>query len=375
MLNRRILFSFFKIFLLVSIVSCASERSSRDTTPLEMRYASFIKMEETDSFACATIIDPWHPERTKATYVLVPKNKPLPINLPQGILIRTPIARATLTSSVHVALLFDLHSERSMVGVTDTAYIISKKVKNYLSSHRDVANMGSSMSPDVERIKAAKVEAVFVSPFDNADYGALGHCGIPLIECADYMETSPLGRAEWMRFYGRLFGQAESADSLFESVEKNYLAIKERAAKMGGKRPTVVCDLRTGATWYQPGGESTMGRFISDAGGDYLWADRKESGSIPLNVENVLMRAKKADVWLVKYGQSADMTYGQMEKDCPIYAQFKAWKNRHIWACNTLKSPFYEEVPFHPDLLLSNLVNIFHPKAKVVQVPYYQPMK
>lgn len=371
----KVFFFVVNVFILFVFASCFNSSSTDGVTSTGMCYASFIKMEETDSFTRVSVTDPWHPERTKATYVLVSKNKPLPTNLPQGTLIRVPVERAVLTSSVHMALLFDLHAEHSMVGVTDTAYVVSNRVRDYWASHKEVINMGSSMSPDVERIKAARAEVLLVSPFENADFGALGHSGIPLIECADYMETSPLGRAEWMRFYGRLFGQAERSDSLFESVEKNYLAIKERVQKIGGKRPSVVCDLRVGGLWYQPGGNSTMGRFIKDAGGDYLWAERKESGSIPMNVESVLVRAKNADIWLVKYGQSVDMTYSQMKNDSPLYTQLQAWKNRQVWACNTMKKAFYEEVPFHPDLLLKNLENIFHPTEKTPCGQYYIPMK
>lgn len=375
MLKKVFLFITFSIWLWMGLSSCVSEHKASEDEVIDVHYASLLKMEQADSFTCVKVIDPWNTKRVKATYVLVPKSIGLPSNLPQGIVIRTPIGRATLTSSVHMSLMFDLHTESSMTGVTDTAYVISKKVKDYIVSHKEVLNMGSSMQPDVERIKSSHTEAVFVSPFENADYGPLGHCDIPLIECADYMETSPLGRAEWMRFYGRLFDKGEYADSLFESVEKRYLSIKEKVDKIKGVRPTVMCDLRTGGTWYQPGGESTMGRFISDAGGRYLWAERKESGSIPLSVENVLMQGRNADVWLVKYGQSSDMTYAQMKNDYPPYTQFKAWKEHHIWACNTMKSAFYEEVPFHPDLLLNNLVNIFHPEASSIKNEYYQPMK
>ena len=128
-----------------------------------------------------------------------------------------------------MSLMLDLGAESYIVGVTDTAYVISRKVKNYLRQHKNIRNMGTSMSPNLELMKYAQCDAVFVSPFENADYSAFKKSKFTLVQCADYMETSPLGRAEWMRFYGRLFDKAAYADSLFDCVEKNYLSLKEMA--------------------------------------------------------------------------------------------------------------------------------------------------
>jgi len=210
-------------------------------------------------------------------------------------------------------------------------------------------------------LRASRPDAVFVSPFENAGHGNLERLGVPLIECADYMETSPLGRAEWMRFFGRLAGKGAEADSLFNKVEETYNSLKKKVTQCKTPCPAVMCDLLTAATWYQPGGNSTMGRLIADAGGKYLWAERKESGSLPLNLESVYARAREADYWLIKYGQAVPLTYSQMVADCPQYRRFRPWKVRHIFACNTSLVPFYEETPFHPERLLNNLASIFHP--------------
>lgn len=359
----------------LSLASCVSDRASNSNEILKMRYASLLTIEEADSFATVKVTDPWHKQRIMATYVLVPKSQKLPQNIPHGEVVRTPIERATITSAVHMSLMLDLGAESYIVGVTDTAYVISRKVRNYLRQHKNIRNMGTSMSPNLELMKYAQCDAVFVSPFENADYSAFKKSKFTLVQCADYMETSPLGRAEWMRFYGRLFDKAAYADSLFDCVEKNYLSLKEMAMNRRDKRPSVVCDLRTGNVWYQPGGNSTMGQFINDAGGQYLWADSKESGSLPLAIENVLMHGCKADIWLVKYGQAVDLTYKQMQQDYSPYTQMSAWKKHHIWACNTMKSAFYEEVPFHPERLLKNLINIFHPDKEISFDDYYVPMK
>lgn len=349
---------------------------SGEGQPVSLSHATLLGMAEADSFVVATVKNPWDTTRTLATYVMVPDSLPMPRHLPQGTVVRTPLRRAVVTSAVHLALLADLDALGGVGGVTDAGYIVSQRIRDYLQRHPNVADMGQSMQPNVERMRMNKVDAVLVSPFENAGHGALDNAGIPLIECADYMETSPLARAEWMRFYGRLFGVGQRADSLFAVVEQAYLACKKRVARgSSGSRPTVMSDLMQRGTWYQPSGRSTMGQFIADAGGRNLWADRTENGSVSLSFESVFQRAAKADVWLVKYGQQTDLSYAQMLRDMPQAAQFAPWQKHRVYACNTFSVPFYEEVPFHPERLLQNLADIFGGRTPQGSDVYYTPVK
>lgn len=358
------------------LASCAGRTADANQgEAIQVKYASLLRMEQSDSFTVVNISNPWNANHLLAQYVLVPQSQPLPHHLPQGTLVRTPLHRTAITSSVHAALLLELHAADAIAAMTDTSYIVADTLKTYLRQHtQQIRYAGQSMSPDLEQLRAAQTDAILVSPFENAGHGALDRLGIPLIECADYMETSPLGRAEWMKFYGMLFGQTERADSLFAEVEKAYNAIKVQAAKHAQK-PTVMCDLRMGNVWYQPGGNSTMGRLITDAGGKYLWADRQESGSLSLDFESVFARARQADVWIIKYGQPTDLTYAQMATDFQPYTQFDAWKARHIYACNTLRVPYFEETPFHPERILRNLSEIFLGKRPHSTPSYYTPLR
>ena len=200
-----------------------------------------------------------------------------------------------------------------------------------------------------------------LSPFENSGgYGRLGKLDIPIIECADYMETSSLGRAEWMRFYGLLFGKAAEADSLFARVEADYLRWAGKVADIEDK-PTVFADLKSGATWYVPGGRSTVGRTFADAGADYVFSDLKNSGSSPLSFETVYEKAKDADIWLIKYNMPEDKTYRDLKNDYAPYVGFRAFRERRVYGCNTGRVPYYEETPFHPEWLLEDLIKIFHP--------------
>lgn len=352
-----------------ALFSCTSGPQEQAGQPIQLDYATLLDMVESDSFTQVNIKDAWHKGQTMATYILVPRQQQLPQSMPKGTVIRTPIKRAVINSSVHAALLMDLDAGNCIAGLADTAYIVSKRIKALLQ--QGVKDVGNSMQPDLEKLHALKTDAIFVSPFENAGHGAIERLNVPIIECADYMETSPLARAEWMKFYGRLVGKEALADSLFATIAQNYNSLKEKTEGLSGKCPTVFCDTRIGGVWYQPGGASTTGIMIRDAGGDYLWKDNKESGSLALDLESVYAKAHDADIWIIKDGRQGDFSYEQLAADCPQYSKFRPWKERNIWICNTLKVPFFEEVPFKPDLLLQSLIAVFHPEIIKNSKPEY----
>lgn len=205
-------------------------------------------------------------------------------------------------------------------------------------------------------------DAILLSPFQNSNgYGRVGKLDIPIVECADYLETSALGRAEWMRFYGRLFGVPARADSLFAEVEGRYLRLKSRAT-FSSVSLSVLGDMMYGSVWHVSGGRSPMGRLYDDACGRYVFADVATSGSVPMAFEAVLERAREADVWLIKYNRDRDLTYADLKAEYAGYAEFEAFQERRVYGCNTARVNYYEETPFHPDYLLSDLIQILHPE-------------
>ncbi|WP_145958219.1 ABC transporter substrate-binding protein, partial [Prevotella sp. MGM2] len=186
-----------------------------------------------------------------------------------------------------------------------------------------------SMHPDLERITTATADALLVSPFQNAGNGNVSATGIPLIACADYMEPTPLGQAEWMKFYGLLFGCEARSDFLFTQVETAYDSLR-CAVSAVKERPRLMIDMKQGAAWYVPGGGSYLGQMYADAGADYIFSTRDESGAIPLSFESVYAAAREADVWLVKYGQAADLTYNKLAADFGPYSNFRPWRERRM---------------------------------------------
>ena len=189
------------------------------------------------------------------------------------------------------------------------------------------------------------------------------------------MEVSPLARAEWMRFYGLLFGCQKKADNLFAVIDRNYHALKRQAQK-AGKGRSVVVDKQVGSVWYVPGGRSTIGQMIKDAGGQYPWADDEHSGSLSLPFETVLEKASDAEVWLFRYDSDQAMTSEQLLAEKEGYSQFRAFQTGELYGCNVATSLFYEESPFRPDWLLSDFIQILHPDITNLPPPrYYHKVK
>lgn len=330
-----------------------------DTIPL--RYAENLTLVAYPEYTVATLRNPWDTLRTLHTYILVPAAEPLPAHLPQGTVVRTPLSKAVVYSSVHCGLVNNLGAFNSIGGICDLKYIKLPVVQEGVK-RGTIADCGDGMNPDMEKIIDLHPDAILLSPFENSGgYGRIEKLNIPIIECADYMETSALGRAEWMRFYGLLFGAAPKADSLFAEVVSCYKRL-QHCAMLSSVSLSVVSELKSGSAWYVPGGRSTMGRLFNDACGRYVFAEDKHSGSIPLAFETVFDKAGDADVWIIKYNRDRDMSYSDLKADYIGYTGFKAFKTRNIYGCNTAKVPFYEETPFRPDYLLADLIQILHPE-------------
>lgn len=337
----------------------ASALTTGDTIPL--RYAENLTLVAYPEYTVATLRNPWDTLKTLHTYILVPAAEPLPAHLPQGTVVRTPLSKAVIYSSVHCGLVNSLGAFNSIGGVCDLKYIKLPAIQEGVA-RGTIADCGDGMNPDMEKIIDLHPDAILLSPFENSGgYGRVEKLDIPILECADYMETSALGRAEWMRFYGLLFGAAPQADSLFAEVDSCYQRLKMRAA-LSPVSLSVLSELKSGSAWYVPGGRSTIGRLFSDACGRYVFADDKHSGSVPLAFETVFDKAGEADVWTIKYNRNRDMTYSDLKADYIGYTGFKAFKTRNIYGCNTANAPFYEETPFRPDYLLSDFIQILHPE-------------
>ena len=364
------------LFLAVLLSSCGGRQTASadggDTVPF--RYAQLLQLVRYDGYTVATIRHPWRQDAVLHRYVLVPAAAPVPEGFPEGTVIRTPLRRSVVFTTVHCSLLSMLHREASVAGVADLKYIKAPYVQEGVAAGR-IVDCGDGMSPVIEKIIDLHPDALLLSPFENSGgYGQLEEIDIPIVECAEYMEPSPLGRAEWVRFYGLLYGCEHEADSLFALVDSSYHALRHtvmpesRNPVMSESRhpdtapkTSVLVDKVTGSVWYVPGGRSTIGQMLSDAGARYPWASDDRSGSIALPFETVLERAGDCDVWLLRYSGQQPLTRQQLLSEHRGYNQFRSFREGRVYGCNVEQSMFYEDSPFRPDLLLSDFIKILHP--------------
>lgn len=380
--------------IVASLAACRGGQTSSVQTvgdTLTFKYATQLCVVRYDGYTVVTLKNPWKEGMTLHQYVLVPKDQESVPMIHGATVIRTPLSRSMIFSTVHCAMLIDFGKQDCIAGVADLKYIKIPWIQQQVKQGK-ISDVGDGLSPVIEKIIDQRPDALFLSPFENSGgYGKLEDIDIPIVECAEYMESTPLGRAEWLRFYGLLFGCEEKADSLFAVVDKNYnyligqWRVDRDDYQQGGNTlqqshhnsplPTVILDKITGSVWYVPGGKSTIGQMIQDAGGNYPWAADEHSGSVSLPFENVLEKAGEADVWLFRYSSDHAITYDELQSEHHGYSQFKAFRHQQVYGCNVEMSPFYEETPFRPDWLLNDFIRILHPEIEsLAPLRYYKKL-
>ncbi len=341
--------------------SASSDVEQGDT--LRLKYSRLLTIVRHEGYTTVDIDNPWNRGTTLHRYVLIGKDKDVSTKIQRNAtLVRIPLSQTVVFSEVHAALIGEMGQNGAIAGLADVMYYSDSDILENLKNGR-YTDVGLAANPDIERIIDLSPDALLVSPFENSGgYGKLEQMGVPLIECADYMECSPLARAEWIRFYGMLYGAESKADSLFAAVDSTYNALKACAAK-AANRPKVMIDKLTGATWYVPGGGSTMGQMLADAGMNYIFDGYStSSGSLPMAFETVLDHCTEADLWLFRHNSAGKMTYDALLSENAGYAHFRPFQRRKCFACNTITSGFFTQTPFHPERLLVNLISIAHPE-------------
>lgn len=414
-MNRKI-YIFGALLALLVLTACqggkttAGEAEEGDT--LKMKYAKLLTIvkhgekgtaslnndaEDAEyQYAEVNVANPWKAGTLLHRYILIPKGKEgdetvarLALQRTSGMgcttdTVRTPVERSAVFIAPHCQLMYELGCQQAIRGVCDLDYINIPDVKKRAASAgnvsaenaaagKSIVDCGSSMAPDIERIIALKPEAILLSPFENSGgYGKLDKLHVPIIEAADYMESSPLGRAEWMKFYGMLFkkdGNAPKtalaascepkADSLFAKIEKEYLKLKAEAAGYP-KGLSILTERKMGNVWYVPGGQSAIGILLKDANARYIFEDDEHSGSLAMSPEQILAKGKQVDVWAFKYFGGAPLSQTQLLQEYDGYKALAAFNRGNIYQVDTSTVPYFELTSFHPELLLREFIILAH---------------
>jgi len=357
------------VMTLAAITGCKGTRQVPFAEPVSvdtLEYAEGLKIAYFKDFTSVTLRDPWDTLKTRKVYILAPKatlasNPGLKDTLSKmGILIATPVERAVIYTSVHAAMAAQLGVLDKVCGVCEPEYITSNEVLERIKNQQ-IADLGQSTSPNVEKIIDLGCDVIIASPFENSGYGAAEKLGIPIVEAADYMENHPLGRTEWGKFYGLLFGCEAAAQEQFLATCSRYNSLKGICTEVT-ERPSVVLERKWGQTWGVPAAGSYVGTLHRDAGADYVFGDITSASSVHMTFEQVFDRGCDADFWLFKYSGGKPMTLDDLKGEYLPYSDFKAFKTQNIFACNTLVSTYYDDITLHPDRILADLICIYHPE-------------
>jgi len=366
----------FALILLLLFGSC-NQRKDRHQEQLlhpissidSVRFAKGFSIETYDDYTVVKIVNPWNTNKILRRFILIPKSGKLPENLPEGEVVRTPVSRTVSFGAVHCSFLAEIGAIETLAGVCESHFINNPAIREMVADGR-IVDVGTAANPDVEQLMMLQPEALLTAPLNEEAVGNMSIVGATIIEGLDYMEHTPLGRAEWLRFYALFFDKRALADSLFAHTVANYRAIQNQTAKQL-PRPTVFSETVYNGVWWMPGGNSYMAHLIYDAGGDYIFKDDRHTGSIGLSFETVLEKAAKCDFWLIKYNSPYDLTLEQLAAENPNYSLFDAFKKEKIYAVNTGKTSYYEDLPIHPDRILEDLAGLFHNFTKQSGTEYF----
>lgn len=360
----------FFLFAFFIFNSCKNEKPSPSSTAksegesIEISYAEGFSITDYGDYKIIEVTNPW-PEAGKVfRYALVRDKEHFISKETFDAVVQVPVQNLIVTSTTHIPSLDMLGETDKLIAFPNLSYISSENTRNRIAEGK-ITDIGNNESINTENVIDLQPDVMigFAVTGNNKTYETLQRAGVPIVFNGDWTEQNPLGKAEWIKFFGAFFDKIEEANALFSEIETEYNTIK-KLAETAENSPTVLSGALWKDIWYLPEGKSWGAQFIADANGSYLWADSKGTGSIALNVETVIEKAQQADFWI---GPGQFTSYQQLEDASKAYTQFDAFKNKKVSSFSSLKGEtggviYFELAPNRPDLVLKDLVKILHPE-------------
>lgn len=373
----------FYVFLMLCCISCQQKNKSTEDhleySELEIKYAKGFSIHQFETFTKVIVHSAWQGVDKDFIYILSDqKDTNLPEHLNYDALIQTPIQKLVATSTTHIPSLIRLNQLDKLVGFPNLDYISSKAARQLIDQQK-IQELGNNESINTEVLLALQPDVVFSFAIEgqNKSWGPIQNSGIPVVYNGDWLENNPLGKAEWIKFFGVFLGELDQSMQAFEEVESNYKTM-QNIAKNQNTKPTVISGAMHQDRWYLPYGNSWLAQFFEDAHADYIYKDTQGKGSIALAFETVFSEAKDAEFWV---SPGPFISYKQLLESNPHYAEFDAFqdKNMYTMASTTGETGgvlFYELGPNRPDLVLKDLVKLFHPHLfKNEKFTFFKPLK
>ncbi|MCH4822912.1 ABC transporter substrate-binding protein [Gramella lutea] len=371
-----------KIFLFLAIWGCKNASKEKPTISEKgkeviIENAKGLSITQFDGFSLVKVETPW-PESEKAfVYLLKEKGSEIPEGIEYDQSVEIPVDRIVVTSTTHIPALEALGQQKTLVGFPGLNYISSEKTRSLIEKDQ-ISELGKNENINTEVLIELSPDVVvgFAINASNKSFETIQKTGIPVVYNGDWTEQTPLGKAEWIKFFGALYGKQKKAEEIFKNIKSEYLSAKEMA-RSAANRPKVIGGSMFNDQWYMPFGNSWQAQFIKDANADYLYADTEGDGSLSLSFESVLEKAENAEFW-VSSGQFT--SYQDLFNKSEHYKRFKAVKNKNVYSVSVSKGStggvlFYELGPQRPDIILKDLISIFHPELlNDHETVFYKPL-
>lgn len=359
-------FHFLPIILLF-IYSCKDDQNKIEVSgslSTKITYAKGFEIENFNDHKVLKISNPWPGADKIYTYLLKKNDHTIEGEENYDGIVQIPVQNLVVTSTTHIPSLEMLGVENLLVGFPNLNYISSEKTRRLIENDK-IKELGKNEDINTEVLidLSPDVVVTFAVEGGNKTVSTIQKTGIPVIYNSDWTETHPLGKAEWVKFFGALVDKEKVADSIFSEIENSYNTAKALAAQAMNK-PTVLSGAMYKDIWYLPQGDSWAARFIEDANGEYLWKESKGTGSHSLNLETVLDKGKEAQYWI---GPGQFTSFEQMNEMHTVYSEFEAFQQKRIYSYTTIKGAtggvlYYELAPNRPDIVLKDIIKILHPQ-------------
>lgn len=344
-----------------------------------LTYTEGFTVEYHNHYKVVTVNTPWQGATEPLRYALVQCGAPAPEGFQPAEIIEVPVMRFVSMSTTYLPVLDQLNLLDRVVGLEDILYVSSENVLARAEAGQ-FQYIGAGANVNVEQALDLDPDLIMTYAVGGNDYDAhpkLLEAGLKVAIESSWLDTSPLGRAEWNKFIALFFNKEAAAEATFTATATRYQALAALVTEVPD-RPTVFTDTEYQGTWYVPGGQSYFARFLADAGADYLWADDPATGSVPLAFEAVFDRAQGADFWL---NQGYINSLAELAAADARYADFAAFQSGNVWNNNVRLNAnggndYYESGVANPDVVLADLIKIFHPDLLPEhELVYYQQLK
>ncbi len=286
--------------------------------------------------------------------------------------IKAPVASVAAFSSTQWSVFQKLGEINRVKGVLESNYTKNDEILRLVAEGK-ISDVGMSTNVNTEKIINLQPELILYTPYPGIDYSHLGElCGATMLSFPDYLESHPLGRAEWMKVVGLLCAKEDITNQWFDEVVRRYESLSDKCSKTEDK-PTIFSDLPFENQWYVPGGNSYIAKIFADAGGDYIWKDNTSTGSLHIDAESVLLKAQQADFWRVINSYDTPFTYGRLKNENELYPLFKAFEEKQLLVCDVRECGYFEKSQYEPDILLADFIYHFHPELLTDEWENYTP--